>query len=1451
MTYSSYLSTVRPTGNESTYRSTSPLSRMRYGSHTRGREEKMDHGDNRVRFHNNNSHMEKRPTHRPNERFSDDASINTNMLNDAINNALDNAPGKTNPDGGNNNMHGNQNSRLPPSRTTHNIRSTGSPRSHQYVAPPPPPPSPPSQIPPTRQRRFATGYDDDRDVSPVKELRTKPSRPVSPLDERTLSNNDYNQAQYHARQADQGDRSNDYNQAQYNPRQADQGDRTYASERYPSLNRDRQREFEKSVYSQRRDDVMTAASYRRSMDLHTNPRRGVESSVYTPSSRTYRSAYERRPPSDYSDRMLDHHSRIHPERDTYDDRRSYSVGRHRIERENYVSTDSYADRRSRSVGRQRHIVETDNTSRYTNNSGTSIARKDTGKDTLMTFEVVKDGENIKLRSRNPSPMPSSSKIPSSTTLYEFSPQKERERQYERTGRNEFVIKVESGVAESNVAPVRENPNTIASASTQLHHTDHRAVQNAENSVAQQIPKSGSIALNYNDILGDQSVHQSTIENVHRSRGGFPVVDSTLNQDVNVAKSGSSEMSSMTGMPKTTRTVMTSASNASRWKNNDVIMLPKGQPTAEASVATAAAASLIVNDIEGACNFEAAVKSVSNMVASTPTGLEDATLIVRPSISHDDLRYFDDDKIIPISFSKVKLNMKEAIKERRRNNDKDESANSKKIMQASDFYARCAMLAATAIMKADPNDKAIIAQTAAETVLGFYNAQNSEKDWMQRAESDLRNVADEVSNAIHMLPIESSRAMASLASIAVLGEGGKTLAMQRIRHRVRDIDDTPEITVVASESKSFNDDREEEDIISPVRQRGSLMDISSSEDTEDSKEVEKIPSESRSMKPTQERSVSPTQNVIFSSKSNISSTNQQTEIQKKKSLSPSKDDSPQYKKSLSSSRDESPHYKKPMSFNKDATAREMKKAAVRKLLGSFSGSDDDCKSEDTNNKPKTRSHLDRKQSEIAKRIQRIQMRAAGHKAEDIATVISRKNSRSNDSSSPYPQTDYTRNYAHVNRNKSNVSADKSTITGDNLAEIPSAKEMIEGIGAVVTPVLSYLGSIKIDTLKDKLKIPSLPQCKMDTVNCEKSTEIQMKIPRTVTYVNDEDSIDNSIENSQQVANQSIQSNLSNLGEESYNNVKKRHGERAYYNLQKPKLNNGENNSKGRLAPAISNLSDDQPPDDWTSFRSPPQQLKQQQEQQQETNRSQSSPLRQQSLSSSSSESSEVKHQHKSAPKTQTHQNLQSQSSDSSLKSIPTRSQRVDKSSLRTDNAQKNSITNNRHSRESLSIHNHLQRKKSTDTTGAFSAAFNNGDFSNIPIQRLSLTPSGVTDTAAVTTKDLFFSNTSSNRRTGASETSYNSRVSSSPSSRTSKQSSAPKSNSRNRDLSSSRNGSDSSTIRSNMLDSLRGNSERNGLIDGQRKERKTTNNTPKKKEKMRNRLFPRHKKKGQQEDSFYI
>ena len=102
-----------------------------------------------------------------------------------------------------------------------------------------------------------------------------------------------------------------------------------------------------------------------------------------------------------------------------------------------------------------------------------------------------------------------------------------------------------------------------------------------------------------------------------------------------------------------------------------------------------------------------------------------------------------------------------------------------------------------------------------------------------------------------------------------------------------------------------------------------------------------------------------------------------------------------------------------------------------------------------------------------------------------------------------------------------------ITGDNLAEIPSAKEMIEGIGAVLTPVLSYLGSIKTDTLKDKLKIPSLPQCKMDTVNCEKSTEIQMKIPRTVTYVNDEDSIDNSIENSQQVANQSIQSNLLNL------------------------------------------------------------------------------------------------------------------------------------------------------------------------------------------------------------------------------------------------------------------------------------------------------------------------------------
>jgi len=113
----------------------------------------------------------------------------------------------------------------------------------------------------------------------------------------------------------------------------------------------------------------------------------------------------------------------------------------------------------------------------------------------------------------------------------------------------------------------------------------------------------------------------------------------------------------------------------------------------------------------------------------------------------------------------------------------------------------------------------------------------------------------------------------------------------------------------------------------------------------------------------------------------------------------------------------------------------------------------------------RSKLDKKQDEIAKRVQRIQMRAAGKSDTEIDEILGVKQAFSNDNLlSGMPPKNRGGNNSRVMNNDSVRQLE---------SEMMSVKEIMNGIGTMLNPVVSYIGKMDVPKL-----LPALPQCQMN-------------------------------------------------------------------------------------------------------------------------------------------------------------------------------------------------------------------------------------------------------------------------------------------------------------------------------------------------------------------------------------
>ncbi len=959
------------------------------------------------------------------DKFSSAASINTNILHEAIDNVLDGEK----PD-----VSSRMNIMTSESRnegyrsSTYNRSNYGS--SNIEEKPP-------------------TNNDSNTNVSPVGELIPKPpTRPISPLDDRTISNNDFkfqSTSQY-----DRVDRSN---------------------VRYSSNSRNELRSSSNRNYGRERDDPST---YSRRYSNSQSPHRPYSSQ----SRRSERQSHGRSEygggggggdnETAYLSRRHDYDDRSHFDnsprnrnyrgsgRGRHDDRREDRYARRRdddyrsVERrrdDSSIRHDSLDEKRFRSQPRS-------DASRYHYNRPGSRESTRSGT-SLMTFEFVNDGGNIKLRSKGGNL--NSDDASRADTLYEFNAN-------EMVKRNNIRQKEEKqGPIVINVHPNPQVPFQQTYGAGQMS-TNYDAMQ-AVGDVGQQLYVGDSV------LRSGLPPRLPMQNNITRTFGNAPNT-ADVSSAIGFQKSFHSA--------KNTASILSSASAVSKWKNHDVVLLPKGEVRSEAAIAATAAANLIVDMGKSSDAFETAVKSVSNMLKRNEEGNDDAALVVRPSISHGHFYGLADDSVVPISFHKVTENMNENMRMKASQKRLSETNLLQPAIDSTDFFARCAMLAATAIMKADPDDKAVIAQTATETILSFHVNARVDDDWLNAAENDLKHVANEVSNAINSLPVANSQAMASLAAVTVLSEGGKSIALERVRQRVQP---NVEVEVLESQEQSkketkIDDDDDDKDFVdprlnidegnddgkdfmAPIRSKGSLMDNFDSDDSSansgDEKEV-KLP-----QRPNR---------IPFVNGQNPNPIPLNTGVLKTQTESAEKDQQ--------------------QPLHQDS--KEEMRNAVKQLLPSSSEDIMESRQYPTSEK---KSALDKKQYDIAKRIQRIQMRASGKTDEEIDELLGTKKGT-------FSGDDVMQSGAPNRKNKEiNKMSSGKKYASNNVedSDLPSVKEVLDGIGTMIAPVASYIGGLNVpstdnmtvSSMMEKIKKTALPDCRMDDLDVKFDEDSEFNVP----------------------------------------------------------------------------------------------------------------------------------------------------------------------------------------------------------------------------------------------------------------------------------------------------------------------------------------------------------------------
>ena len=226
----------------------------------------------------------------------------------------------------------------------------------------------------------------------------------------------------------------------------------------------------------------------------------------------------------------------------------------------------------------------------------------------------------------------------------------------------------------------------------------------------------------------------------------------------------------------TQSTASKMSTSSTWHGDDIIILPKGQKESGVAAAATAAASLIVNDVNSVCGFETAARSITNLMRPE-TEEKAAMAVLTPAIighSHDGQSH------IPMSYSLIREGMKRDLIVAASVNTSREDKNDPLPMDAYQFWSRCTLLVATTILKAGPQYKQI-ALAASETVM-MHGIASLHQDWLKAADLDLKQTSNAVSEIIGNYP-GGSETLASMATIALLSEGNKTISMERIRRSV--------------------------------------------------------------------------------------------------------------------------------------------------------------------------------------------------------------------------------------------------------------------------------------------------------------------------------------------------------------------------------------------------------------------------------------------------------------------------------------------------------------------------------------------------------------------------------------------------------------------------------------------------------------------------------------------
>ena len=270
-----------------------------------------------------------------------------------------------------------------------------------------------------------------------------------------------------------------------------------------------------------------------------------------------------------------------------------------------------------------------------------------------------------------------------------------------------------------------------------------------------------------------------VQNDYSQPRGLPTIHSDLSSVTGAIHTmpqsiGMGSYAQKTAKPMhSARSVLTSTSVASAWHGEDIVMIPKGQKASEVAVAATAAASLIADDTKGVCGFDAAAQSISNL-ADPKNGKDDVSTVINSCVIG---KPQDELVLLPVSYTSVQESMKRDLIV----SASVQNAGKRRIgslpMDAYQFWARCTLLVATAILRAGPSNTQI-AHAAAETVM-MHGIASIHEDWLNTAHDDLQRVATEVNDVISSSPGGDDK-IASLASVAILSEGGKTVAMERVR-----------------------------------------------------------------------------------------------------------------------------------------------------------------------------------------------------------------------------------------------------------------------------------------------------------------------------------------------------------------------------------------------------------------------------------------------------------------------------------------------------------------------------------------------------------------------------------------------------------------------------------------------------------------------------------------------